>query len=271
MSDISRRDIMTLAGAGLALSACDWKGGKGSARSDKGGPGGADHARKAMAPCDPFGYPANTLPDDASYFPVKFEAPYICVIHIDFSKAWTLAVNYASFAIDSKSDDKERLEKAKAVLNERFDLQKPVDSFSKLTKNPTYGNTDYHDFSKFGFKSKHELFFFFDSNLVVLNPDFLVVFTKLSMNHPKIPNNENYSFINASVVSKDDMGSLYDRGRMIRMRNYVQDEGGQPIDWNKGESRHYSMNLHFQVPCGTNQWVPMVIDPDTGNGNGNEP
>lgn len=262
---LSRRDLVAFAGAGLALSAYKLSEGKAlAAPRDNARP--ANPLQPYPAPCEPHGYDANTEPN-GGFFPYILRAPYICVIHINFLAPWKIWINYASFSMNGVYTDEARLAKAKKVLLERLDPDNPVTRFSKLRFNRPYNGRDRIDFTKFGFRKKHELFFFFENPNISLDKNWLAVFTKLSNQHPTAYNDENYSFIYARIVSEIDLGpELYSRGRMFRMRNYAQDEHGNPAT-----AEEYSMNIHFKIPCGGNEWVPMVIDPDTGNGAGHEP
>lgn len=269
---LSRREVVLVGGAGLAASACMPGGANALEVTTK--PDKANIAQRSLytAPCDVHGLDAHMNPVDGTPYTKAFRAPYICVIHINFSEPWKIWINYASFKMNGKYGDDDRLGKAKEVLRERFDTttaDRPA-RFSELRRHPTHNGSDKLDFRRFGFKSKHELFFFFESTDIELTDKMLVVFTRMSNLHPEIPNDENLSFINAEIVPEEEMEELHAKGRMFRMRNYMRDENGD-IDWTKGHSRDYSMNIHFKIKAGTNAWVPMVIDPDTGNGTGHEP
>lgn len=268
---LSRRDLVMLAGAGLAVSSCDRGGGANSSDSGDNNIAESNGIESVyFAPCDDHGLPANTRP--GGVFALDFRAPYVCVIHINFSKPWKIWINYASFPMEGKFGDDDRLEKVKKVLTERFDTlsPNPPSRFSMLTQNPPYRGIDYQDFAHFGFKSQHELFFFFESTDIELDADLLAVFTRRSTVAPSRTNDPNHSFIHARPVLQQEMGpALFARGRMFRMRNYVQFKGGGAILAH--QEQKYSMNIHFKIRAETNAWVPMVIDPETGNGTGHEP
>jgi hypothetical protein len=267
MSEISRREIMTLAGAGLAISGCSLLNRNDSGnQADAAAANGTGPSLAAFAPCQNYGLPAATVPSPADGFAEPFNAPFIRIIHINFASPWTLSVNHASFPAGGNTDPA-RLKKVQDVFAERFDPTKNHTRFSQLTQHRPHQGRDWTDFDTFGFKSQHELFFFFESPLIRLQQNPLVVFSALPTTAGGDPIAENYSFVAAKIVEETEMGSaLYARGRMFRMRNYVQGQGGTPIT-----KERYSMNIHFDLPCGTNKWVPMVIDPDTGNGTGHEP
>jgi hypothetical protein len=275
---LSRRDLVILGSVGLAASGCQRGIGypdNKQATDQQRGTGKRNDNFKAdnvLSQCEDWGYSTKTKPKDGTLFPVDFEAPYICVLHINFSEPWRMQVNYASFPMGNDFSDTGRQTKALDILREKLGIPNGsrIEHFSDLKKIPTYNGSDHRDFSKFGFKSQHELFVFFESPNVQF-ADTLVVFTKVDPNHPDIPYHQNFSFVNATEVTKGDMGNLYSRGRMFRMRNYVQDEDGHPIDASKKEKRRYGMNIHFKIPGANNDLVPIVIDPDTGNGAGNEP
>jgi len=84
--------------------------------------------------------------------------------------------------------------------------------------------------------------------------------------------NENHSFYNADVRDFDN-----GKDNLLYYENYFSDENG-PLP--EGSKKEYSLNFNIRM-CGKesascdlqnpNLAVPMVIDPDTGNGWGNEP
>lgn len=277
---LSRRDLMVLAGSGLAVSGCTLQ-----VVPKTGSRGSLDDAKRrypydVKSACENYGMEANT-PASGGNFPVDFRAPYICIIHISLSDGWKIWVNWASFDMEGDFSPVGRLEKAKEVLAERF-LPNPTPApppppppptrFSELTKNPPWHQLDHLGFKNFGFANQHELFFFFDNTGVVLDDRLLVVFTERPLLDSSTQIHKNYSFIEAKSVNESEMGTdLYAKGRMFRMRNYVQFEGGGPILAGSGHHQTYSMNIHFKVAAGTNEWLPMTIDPETGNGAGHEP
>ena len=53
---------------------------------------------------------------------------------------------------------------------------------------------------------------------------------------------------------------------------YVTDEDDNPLDPKDiTKIKKYSMNIHFKIKNAGGSFVSMIIDPDTGNGCGNEP
>jgi hypothetical protein len=265
MERISRRNFVALATASVAVGACDAETGTKSEKA-----GSVDGA------C--IGFP-ETYGDDpheprTEPFPVEF----IGVVYIGAGKGWELTVNHAAFRVETSDNDAQRLAKAIKVLearggNGRFkDLKDDLAPHPRKNKNPSMPDVlDSDNFDKyFGFKSKNELFIFIDGD-VELTDNALISFTPY--NHERGKRDPNYAFYGARKIDATKLGKL--KGRMISVRNYMTLKGGEPISEaahnEKDRSQTYSMNIHFTVPGSGTMRVPIVIDPDTGNGQGNEP
>lgn len=120
------------------------------------------------------------------------------------------------------------------------------------------------DFVKgsFNFHGQNEIFFFIEGKSVSLLPDRFISFTPYGSDGKEVA--KNYAFFDAAEA-KAPAGV---DGKMIRLANYFTDESQAKIK----DDRTYSMNIHFVLPsAGGTAMIPMIIDPDTGNGQGSEP
>jgi hypothetical protein len=254
-----------MTGAGLALAACGTKPRPQASTS-------GSEEQKGL--CEAWGWEAERDPDNpTSNLPaLAYKPAHIAILFIDFSQNWKLAINHASFGPDpALADDGKRLERALAALGERENLPGNLERrFANLKENPPYkrksdNTTDRIDFSDFGFASQTELFIYFNSREVILNQHNLISFTPRSQDGD--PRDKNFSYLAAKIVS--DTGIL--PGRLVRVRNYMLDDSQKPIGLGQATKRQlYSMNIHFRLKSG-GQNIPLVIDPDTGNGTGHEP
>lgn len=263
MVKINRRVLIGATGATIALAAC-------------GESGSSDDPKKTEKDEGPRGFPENY--GENPNFPKKdaaeFGAQYIGIIDIRPSGGWQVDVNHAAFFVGDKPTDGDRFSKAIAALEGKRAAKKT--RFSDLTDtlkpyNRKKENKDNYDSVNFddllGFKSQNELFIFIEGD-VELAERALLSFTPLGFDlNPRDPN---FTFFDARMIDKLKHPNL--NGRMISVKNYQTDEKGQPIiNDTKRPKRLYSMNIHFTVKGKGGKRIPMIIDPDTGNGAGNEP
>lgn len=261
MSDgINRRGLIGVAGASLAVAAC----GEGLMQ---------DSAKANEANLDTTGVsePYGKNPHDTG--PDGFAAQYIGVIDIRPAGGWKLDINHAAFDCKKGASEADRLNKAISALsgkrnnNSRFrDLKDDLKPYNRRIN-----NTDNYDSDNFdqllGFKSPNELFIFIEGD-VELTPNSYLSFTPLGAD--LTPRNPNYAFFNAREIALPKKGKL--NGRLIAVRNYMTDISGKTIGAGQTtEKQRYAMNIHFTVPGNGKTRIPMIIDPDTGNGAGNEP
>jgi hypothetical protein len=266
--NITRRNLLGVTGAGLALSACDgwWPSGQ--------------HG----AVVTPFG----TSPDwgDSPTAPApadrKFEPNHIALVHVELLKDWEMLVNYTSLDLPSGSTDQTRLNRAAVVFTTKSNTvangKKARFRDLKLSKPNDYkdvhyfaqhgGVDDYDDFSNFRFASQTEIFFFFDSpNIGFGSP--LIAATELTSNGSSCA--KNYSFYGGALVNENDpaLQGLKGKGRILRVRNYVMDQAGKTIT----TPVSYSLNIQLSVKNDSTGGgrLPIIFDPDTGNGSGYEP
>ena len=217
-------------------------------------------------------------PHDLSRRPanVAFTPSYLTIIVISSAGAWRLGANHASCGIDDPASNTPdaRLAQALRILKKVVpgrrklsDLQpgKP-DAEAKLFRHND-GSYDRDDFVDLGFNSQHEIFVYFDSADVTLDNSQLISFgTKLSNGSPAAGND---SFFVSRVADSVLDGPL--KGKLIRIENYNTIFDGssytrRPTD-DPSKAARYALNYHVTLPG--RQPLPIIIDPDTGNGGGN--
>lgn len=223
-------------------------------------------------------------PHDLSRRPgnVPFAPAYLTVIRIDSSGAWRLSANHASFSIDDPAQNtaEARLAQAlrilkKVIPNGAGNRKKLSDlrpgqpnAEAKLYQRPD-GSFDRDDFVDLGFNCQHEIFVYFDSADVTLDNGALISFGGTLSNGSRAAANDSF------FVSRVDDGRLDGplKGKLIRIENYNTIFDGNTFtprpNNDASKAAKYALNYHVTLPG--RQPLPIVIDPDTGNGMGNNP
>lgn len=219
-------------------------------------------------------------PHDLSRRPtnVAFAPSYVTVIMVSSGGAWRIGANHASFGVDNPADNTAdaRLAQALRILKKVVpgrrklsDLQpgKP-DTEAKLYRRKD-GSFDRDDFVDLGFNSQHEIFVYYDSADVTLDNRQLISFGATVSDGTPAGGNDSF------FVSRVDDGALDGplKGKLIRIENYNTIFNGssftaRPAD-DPSKAARYALNYHLTLPG--RQPLAIVIDPDTGNGDGNEP
>ena len=78
------------------------------------------------------------------------------------------------------------------------------------------------------------------------------------------PNN---SFLNAKLFQT--LSDQLENRKLLVIENWYTDLNGNPITGNP--KLRYSMNINLLIATDNDKWIPLIIDPDTGNGMGNNP
>ena len=129
------------------------------------------------------------------------------------------------------------------------------------------------NFENFTFGSQQLIVFHIDNNGAParFDPDNLVQFAEWGAQGAKTPARRgarNNSFFNPEVKSWSAMN-------VLTLENWYVDDSGRPIV--APLQFYYTMNLHLLMPCSLAgrqdraPELPLVLDPDTGNGAGHEP
>lgn len=266
---LSRRDLVVLAGAGVALSAC----------------GLSKNGAVKMAGVDDWGENPQDSPPTGpqEHYPPSFDPAYITLLYLGLGSDWKVRVNHASYSISNSTPDTRR-DKAIAVFKALINGNTPRrfgDSVMQ-TVHPSYRRKDKSldgiTFDTFRFASENEIFVFIHQTdiapgaqtTITLDPKTLFSFgsrlQKKDANGHALQASRNYSFFNAAPVNTD--ADLNRVGGIMRVENWMREESGDPVT---ELDIPYSLNIHFTIPGNDGLQFPMVFDPDTGNGRGNEP
>jgi hypothetical protein len=271
---LSRRDLMVMASATAAFAAKERCLRDGQVPLDIEARRGFDDNWGQ----DPHGPPKYEKPVTPVYLP-----KFIAVAIVNFRKKWMVDVHHASFELAPQmaTNPAYRCELAVALISWVIKENKKLGELSStqtgendhLPYKRKYGNHAgaFHisSFRDFSFLSQNEVFIFLRNKDIALNSKRLIRFTRYSDTNDEM--DLNYSFFNAKEATSACLGDLAKHGKLIRVENHVTNCDGSPTI----EKTHYSMNVHFRMrvkPEGSErEYIPMVIDPDTGNGAGNEP
>jgi hypothetical protein len=283
MSDgLSRRELVAVIGAGMAVSAC-------TAKDDGAGRNGT-HKRDPLNKdtCGNEGLNPHDKPPAGSMNPSTFKTDYIAILCIELGDNWSMTINHGNFSLGAnEKDDPGREKKALVTLSESWkDEAKPRKQFkennSHNPRNRKDGSVDDHsNFEKFRFNQPIELFIYIyqrniggsksilpDGRLLSFGP----YMQQLNGNNVPFEATDNCSYFRARLVNLSDYKKLDKHGFMFRVENWSRKADGTMVG--TAEVLH-SMNIHFSIPLkdldGNEIRMPMVFDPDTGNGTGNEP
>lgn len=186
-------------------------------------------------------------------------APNYILVAIIALENGSIYIEHAHF--DTKGlSEAERIKKAKDIIAGVYQTPGHRETLAKLG---SHKGQAFRDFKPFKFGSQHDIFFFIEGDDMGIAPENLVSFSQIDSTGSKV--SENHSFFGAIEIP--EMAG----GRLIRLSNYFLKSDGTPIGEGDGEIL-YSMNIHFNIPGSSKaSMIPMIIDPDTGNGQGNEP
>jgi hypothetical protein len=252
-------------------------------------------------PLGPDGKPVPFKPAGICVVYIRFEKPKKPNGEVGNPEAGFLTVRHAYWPIDPKwsSEDAgaEELAKVGALIAEARRLKK--DQWTQQTGSPKNQRREF-DFENFGFKAQHRVYFFVDNSDIAFDKRTLFVeangdtkikanlirFTKYlsrdrraAQTNPAYlryePADPNYAFWNARTKSIDG-----GTDNLLVVDNYQtkldDNNAGKlvPIEADK-ELKLYSMNIHLLAKsldqAGNVLHIPLILDPDTGNGSGNDP
>jgi hypothetical protein len=281
---ISRRSALTAAGPTLAVAAC---GKQPKARAEEANVQ-AMTASEVTSGLKEFlqqlGVKPHGKPPKEPYpfagqagYPT-YEPGHFMLIYVASTKPWQIFANHAVFAYKSKVP-KERMKQVIDLL----ELKKPnpLKPFSQLSSDVADGlwpgqttpaKRDHLFFKNLGFGSQHDIFIYFDHKLDATDPDKdEILFDQTLANFITFSEHkfsgsgaaENHAFYNLRKVSKSAMAPIKE-GTLFSMENWFTAQDGKTIP--AGFDASYKTNfLYF-----TNG-IPMLIDPDTGNGTSWQP
>lgn len=206
-----------------------------------------------------------------------FQPKYIALMYLGLEDPWKLKVNHACYELPATVITPEaRRDWALDILEEMAPSGKTFGDQTLTSHRPPYkhqkpiwldSSREYDSgfLHEFKFKSPNEIFIFLHHKTaaVRVGDKRLLSFKQIGAdNKVRRPND---TFYNARVVPNDELRTLTNKGTLIRVENYATD-----VSTTMTETLLYSMDIKFQIDAGDGM-VTMIIDPDTGNGTGNEP
>ncbi|HEX8621465.1 MAG TPA: hypothetical protein VF718_05790 [Allosphingosinicella sp.] len=220
-------------------------------------------------PADAHGHPVHSFKEPKPKN-AQFKPEFLCVVYLRFEANQLLTARYGYV----KETDLLNPEKVVTAANS---------ALHALHGNNTaafhQGKIYYDlDFISAGCQLIMILFLNNDPDYVkfehINGPDYIVRFSKLSAvqpDNPTFPVQENNAFFNLMKLTISGL-----TGQEAYRIDYwdtelVKGEVSDPAPEETGKYRRYSMNIHLRMAIATpdlkrsTHWVPLVIDPDTGN------
>jgi hypothetical protein len=258
--------MMAAAGVGLAgaaLAGCQQKAG------DSGpGHGGTGD--------DPHGAMVGAM--------ASFAPEFMGLVHLTSDGSWGISSNDAHFKFVQPSYDKDaRIKWACEIYAnkiakglKRFSDEPRGSRFQVFDRTPDAPNPDFADeleFARFGFGSPHDVYMFFEHAPGEITVDGknkrLIGFGDTLLSGKKA--DPNHAFDGAEEITDTALlGALAGKGTLIRFNNHctVKDaKGYHKLPYGNIQSQTYKLDILYKTKSG----IVMAIDPDTGNGMGNEP
>lgn len=285
--ELNRRNLIAAAGlaaAGTALAGCDLIG-------------GSEPKVAAISPKEVAGLLGEFVqdrginnyghnPNDAPIGPtVPFNPQYMAVIHMTSRGPWAINSNLAHFAF-ADQDKSKRIDHAGAILlnkltknHKRFRDAGRGNAFSPFDRRPGDARPEFADFlefAEFDFLHQHDLYVFYEHKPgeVLFDPNQLVTFSQYQFGGAQA--DENHAFFNAEVIDPAQTGQLAGKGSLIRLENHYTVWNGSQYELIGPEGqvlgaaldKSYKMNLIYVAGS---SGLPVLIDPDPGNGMGGTP
>lgn len=210
----------------------------------------------------------------------NFEPQFITLVRISSPEPWKISVNHASFdvsKVDGKYPDETDRKKLALKLFSEVALKdvQPRKRLNAVTSGKLYKrhniphetDTDIVGFGEFGASQQTEIYIWIDTPKAVIDRNYVISFSpKTGTGKDADPND--------SFFAKGLAESVYG-GPLILVRNYfcTYDDSSKKFTSRKPTTKpaNYAMNIHFSIPGDGAEMIPMVIDPNTGNGGGFEP
>jgi hypothetical protein len=251
---INRRMVLGATGATLALASC--KG----AEKDK--PVIAD----ITSACENHGDSPRLADGTKPHKDIDWMPEHYCVVYVNMDGGDFVA-KHAYYPTGFQEILSDRVNPSSKKAEALATLKNMADNKSWLGTPMFPGE----NFENFWFGSQQEIYIFVDGNLAKIDPDILLVFSK---NKTKQSNTEepqkNKTFYNAQplkgAVNGKDVTFVQNWFATLAGDKKIQKQ--RPSDHEKRPKDIYAMNIHILLGSAK---VPGVIDPDTGNGAGNEP
>lgn len=267
MTDIDRRTLIGLAGAGLVLAACDDDTKNNVIVADgKDCEGDGD----AFGECSLWGDPVTKQrPPNVSSTTV-FSADYLCAAYIRFEGgAMIIRQGHVELTGDAKTDENEQNGLAKKLLRA---LKFPTETTDIVVKFP------HENFDSFSLNGQQVLVLYVDNLPQVARfvsaadmpsgqdvLDHIVRFTKYSgVDYKVVKKNHNFY----AIKRIDPPAADVEGPDAYRLNFWNRTPSGTQINPSAGHYR-YSMNIHLKMAvnptASASRMLPVILDPDTGN------
>lgn len=286
-SEISRRNMLAVTGLGMASAAL-----VGCEQLSGGDKSGAALSRKELSSLvtafikergiNNHGHNPNKAPIGPT---APFNPKFMVVVHMTSKGPWAINSNLAHFEFADPAKNNRISQASKICLNKlarghrRFRDEGRRKSFSPFDRKPTEAQADFADaveFAEFDFLNQHDIYIFYEhkKDEVMFDTDQLITFSEFQFGGAAA--DENQAFFNAELIDPALIGDLAKKGSLIRLENHYtvwksgQYEllGTEDQQLPAGVAQHYKMNLIYVAGS---SGIPMLIDPNTSNGDGWRP
>ncbi len=222
---------------------------------------------RMFGPGHAFGQPATDSEPETDGNVTSFRPEYVCAVYIRFEPNGTLTVKQAHVAIAKpQPTDTDIVSAAEPLLNAMSKTGYAGNGAKKFKEN----------FEDFSFASQHAVIIYLDNKDDTVRfsskDSDIIRFTPISGNDPKTRVRPNHAFFNRRAIAvAPGGGTVGKRAYLVDFWN--TDENGNAITGvvEKDPATHYiyAMNIHLEMATSKRtaklNWVPIIIDPDTGN------
>jgi hypothetical protein len=265
MTEIDRRSLVTLAGAGLLVAACNRAG---SNKPDEPSKGTGDTGLFGDCPVHGDSVTATA--------PAGFAAKLLCVVYIQFPPTGGGPDIQQKYVLLTGTESDNDI---------RTMVQHVLEQIKGINHSITYYRERY-DFQSFSFDRPTYVAFYLDNAETQVkfnwstvlsdskNKEHILRFTRYS-GHPGYPGEpiynsrkknknfygiERWTFSNPSVLASDKVVSVKFYNRNEALQQIGKPDHTKPSTW-----YIYSMNIHLQMATLRGTMFPLILDPDTGN------
>lgn len=260
MTEIDRRALITVAGAGLVLTAC--KPGD-STKTPTAGPTWTDGAGSGLL----YGQPVRATAPSTPGHVTEFNPEKICFVMLRFDAGGALTVRRTYIPVPAPKPTQAQIKTA------------VIPQLKRLSANTSTKPEDRDNIDPINLFGQRVLVIYLDNNPAtarfkydpdprneVASYDYTLRFAPYSGADPKREIKENHAFFNVRKIPFVQADGLTGKEAFV-LEFWNSDERGEPIDAKEAEDRshyRYSLNILLEVLAGT-RWVPIIVDPDTGN------
>lgn len=214
---------------------------------------------------------------------LNFNPTYYSVVYLKFQPNAGLTAKHAYFLISGGTDNVDCA--IEYLISEREDVRcqpypKPEGYVGPNAPPPKNTGPIVRNLDGFAFGSQQRIYIFVDNTNVQFSENTPVSFTPYGANDDVdkmvgVTRHDNWSFYDATFIS------LASGRHVLTMNNYCRGKDKKEIPaWPNANSAHYAVNFNLRMcrdgigACdftNPDHVIPLVIDPDTGNGWGSRP